>query len=749
MNVSDSGLRRLAVVALCLCCASVLADAAAALTAVAEGRHAQGGLGELAFVPIMFAFPVVGLLIARRQPRNAIGWIMLFVGLVALSPTQAYSDWSLVAAPGSLPGADLAAAFSAASWAPSLGLVGTLLILLFPDGRPPSRRWRPVAWFTGLSVAYVYLLITFMPGRLGVAGLPDVENPLGVPLLGDLAPVLLPTIVVLGVSFLLCAAGLVQRFRRSSGVERLQLKWLTSAGAAVATLYFVAMAASLAKGVNTPDPLWLRVEQNVAVLSFVLIPIAIGIAILRHGLYEIDVVINKAVVLGTLAFFITSVYVAIVVGVGRLVGSGDRPDLVLSIAATAVVAVAFQPVRERVQRFANRLVYGERATPYEVLAVFADRVGGGYDASEVLPTMARTVAEGVGAARVEVWLATGGRLAREATWPAAEQAEPDQARSLSDLTGDRVVEVRDHGELLGALSVTKPAGESLNPAEEKLLDDVAAQAGLVLRNVRLIEDLRSSRERLVATGDEERRRLERNLHDGAQQSLVSVALMLNTARSHLTSDLEPSLGPALDQAAEQLRLAVDELRELARGIHPVILTERGLGPAARALAERSPVPVRIDDRLEHRPPAQVETSLYFVLAEALTNVAKYAHATQVSVVLTESATPTGAELVLEVADDGIGGADPSKGSGLTGLRDRVAVVDGSLTVESPLGGGTRLTCKVPLRAPGGAAGRRAARCDRTQLMQGTRLFGTLAFFIGASGVAIVVVVDRRAGRGAR
>jgi signal transduction histidine kinase len=340
--------------------------------------------------------------------------------------------------------------------------------------------------------------------------------------------------------------------------------------------------------------------------------------------------------------------------------------------------------------------------------------------------MARTVAEGIGAACVEVWLAAGGRLALEATWPRtdpdADSRVPDFRAQLTELHGDRVVEVRDHGDLLGALTVRKPPGEALNPAEDRLLDDVAAQAGLVLRNVRLIEDLRSSRARLVTTGDEERRRLERNLHDGAQQSLVSVALMLSTARSHLTPDLEPSLGPALDQAAEQLRLAVDELRELARGIHPVILTERGLGPAARALAERSPVPVSIDDRLEQRPSAQVETSLYFVLAEALTNVAKYAHASQVRVGLTENSTRIGREVVLEVADDGIGGADPSKGSGLTGLRDRVAVVDGSLTVDSPLGGGTRLTCRVPL----GSYAEAPARPLTGAALTGTALTGTAA-----------------------
>jgi signal transduction histidine kinase len=337
------------------------------------------------------------------------------------------------------------------------------------------------------------------------------------------------------------------------------------------------------------------------------------------------------------------------------------------------------------------LVYGQRATPYEVLSEFADRVGGSYDARELLPTMARTVAQGVGAERVEVWLATGAGLERDATWPAAAGPPVDPVGELSDLAADRVVEVRHQGELLGVLAVSKAVGEQLTPAEEKLLDDVAAQAGLVLRNVRLIEDLRSSRQRLVTTADQERARLERNLHDGAQQSLVSVALMLSTARTRL-SPTATGLGPALDQAVDQLRAAIDELRELARGIHPVILTERGLGPALESLAERSPVPTTVDYRLDHRPPAAVEASLYFVVAEALTNIAKYAHATQATV----TAIQDEGLVTVQVTDDGIGGADESRGSGLRGLADRVAVVDGTLSVMSPPGRGTTLTCEVPV-----------------------------------------------------
>ncbi len=201
------------------------------------------------------------------------------------------------------------------------------------------------------------------------------------------------------------------------------------------------------------------------------------------------------------------------------------------------------------------------------------------------------------------------------------------------------------------------------------------------------------------TQDEERRRLERNLHDGAQQRLVAVALMIRTARAQLGTGAT-ALGTALDQASDQLHNAIVELRELAQGIHPAILTERGLCPAVSSLAERSPVPVEVGCTLDHRLPAAVEASLYFAAAEALTNVAKYAHATQVRLTVTQDAR----SVTLDVSDDGIGGADDTQGSGLRGLVDRLSVVGGEVVVLSPPGDGTRITCTVPV-VP--------ARLDRT------------------------------------
>jgi len=367
--------------------------------------------------------------------------------------------------------------------------------------------------------------------------------------------------------------------------------------------------------------------------------VAIAMAILKYRLYDIDLVINKTVVYGAMAAFITAVYVAIVVGIGHAVGSSR--NLGLSIAATALVAVGFQPVRERVQRFANRLVYGKRASPYEVLSEFSGGMSHAVATEDLLPRMARIVAEGAGAARADVWLHVGPELVREATWPQGNgqvrtavpvSADGDPVR-IDD--ADAAIPVRHQGELLGVIGVRKSPGEAITPAESKLLQDLASQAGLVLRNVRLIEELKTSRQRLVTAQDEERRRLERDLHDGAQQRLVAISLGLRMARGMVEPERDGALGQRLDQASEQLALALSELREFARGIHPAILTERGLAPALQSLADRSPVPATVEATLDRRLPPAIEGTVYFVVSEALANVAKYSKATQVAITLQE------------------------------------------------------------------------------------------------------------------
>jgi signal transduction histidine kinase len=662
-----------------------------------------GGSVDL-FGVFTVVFPVVGIFVLARQPKNTIGWVLLGIGVVgALGGILAgYAEYGLKINPGSVPGPDVAEAIVQPMWAPVIGLVGIYLLLLFPDGRLPSARWKKVAWLGAIGIMGTWIMITILPGQIDDAPVANLKNPLGIEALRGFDPIVFAFIVLIPISIVASAVSLVQRFRRSQGTVRLQLKWLTAAGAVVAAAYGLALLSSFASTLSgvEGDPLWLTIVQNIGVGTFILIPISIGIAILKYRLYDIDVVINKTLVYGLLAAFITAVYVAIVVGIGTAIGS--KRNLGLSILATGIVAVGFQPVRERVQRLANRLVYGKRATPYEVLSEFSGGMSHAIATEELLPRMARIVADGTGATQVAIWLRVGSVLALEVSWP--EGQETSRMSVTPVVEGDRVevngadgaVAVRHQGELLGVIAIAKPSGDSIKPAEMALLRDLASQAGLVLRNVRLIEELRTSRQRLVRAQDEERRRLERNLHDGAQQRLVSIALVLRMARHHLGETGDPKVGQTIDQAAEQLALALQELRELARGIHPAILTERGLAPALQSLAERSVVPATLESTLDTRLPPAVEATAYFVVSEALANVGKYSKATAVTV----RAEQSDGELIVEVFDDGVGGADASRGSGLRGLADRVAAVDGRLEVMSPPGEGTRLTSRIPLHVRG-------------------------------------------------
>jgi signal transduction histidine kinase len=670
-----------------------------------QPRVAQRGestVSGIIFYSAMLAFPVVGRLISFRQPRNSIAWILLSIGLAWelgwLGVT--YLEFGVVTNPGAVPAPALIAALTDWLWAPAIGLTGTFLIVFFPDGRLPSSRWKPLAWLSGIAIALPSITEVLSPGSFGNLGFPDVRNPLGIEALVPFLTVLQFSVVLIPLCIVASAVSAIQRFRRSHGVERLQMKWLAAAGAGAALAYLLLFwAVAIPFAPQETLPTWAVVLQDVAAFSFVLIPIAIGFAVLKYRLYDIDVVINKALVYGAMAAFITAAYVAVVVGIGRAIGS--TRNLALSIAATALVAVAFQPVRQRVQRFANRLVYGKRATPYEVLSEFSGGMAQTVATEEVLPNMVRIVAEGTGAARAEVWLRLGTDLVLEASWPQANGqpnavvpiAAGDDLAAVPD--ADASVRVRHQGELLGVIAVKKSPGETVTPADEKLLEDLASQAGLVLRNVRLIEELKTSRQRLVTAQDEERRRLERDLHDGAQQRLVAISLALRMARGLADPKKDGPLGERLDQTSDELGRALNELREFARGIHPAILTERGLVPALQSLAERSTVPATVEATLDGRLPASVEATAYFVVSEALANVAKYSRATAVTI----RAGVEDGELTVEVADDGIGGADPSRGSGLRGLQDRVAAVEGALDVQSPPGQGTRLTVRIPIRAP--------------------------------------------------
>ena len=422
-------------------------------------------------------------------------------------------------------------------------------------------------------------------------------------------------------------------------------------------------------------------------------------------------VLSRALVLATLAAFIGGAYLLIPVGLGSLVGSG--PNTVLSVAATAVVALGFAPVRARTERFVQRLVYGNRASPYEVLAELSDRVAGAATSPDVLAHMARIVAEGTGFESSRVWLRLGDELTAAAAWP-----ERGPALAAVPLVGDELPPLPDaqvalpvrHGdELIGAITVRQSPGEPFSPTDLRLLRDIAAQAGHVLRNVRLSEELaarlkdisaqsaeiRASRERIVATQDAERRRVERDIHDGAQQYLVALMVQLRVARKLVDRDPQRALVVAGD-----LRRIIAEtlhaLNDLAQGIHPPLLTKEGLAAALRSQEANPSVSVTLEDQGLRRYAGEVEAAVYFASLEALNNAAKHAPGAHVSIRLTEE----DGHLVFAVEDDGPG-FDPTRcrpGSGLGNMEDRLAALGGSLEVKSAPSIGTHVTGRVPLSA---------------------------------------------------
>ncbi len=371
---------------------------------------------------------------------------------------------------------------------------------------------------------------------------------------------------------------------------------------------------------------------------------------LKYRLYDIDIVISKAVLYGSLAVFITAVYAALVVGIGTLVGNRRSP--LLTALAAAVVAVAFQPARQWAGRLANRVVYGRRATPYQVLSDFAQRIGGTYAAEDVLPQMAQIVAAGTGATKVVVWLRVGDELHPEASSDGnpREGPLPVDGQVLPPLPEAEIsVPVVHQGELLGAITITMPKDEPLRPAGQQLVSDVASQAGLALANAGLIEDLRASRQRLVTAQDEARRRLERNIHDGAQQDLVALAIKLQLAETTVAAD-PAQTGPVFGDLKADAAGALGNLRDLARGIYPPLLADLGLAAALNAQASKSPLPVTVEADGIGRFGQDTEAAVYFCCLEALQNTAKYAHATQARICLQAH----NGSLQFTVSDDGTG-----------------------------------------------------------------------------------------------
>jgi two-component system NarL family sensor kinase len=640
--------------------------------------HGPDGIGpELVMVP---GFATVGAVVASRRRGMGIGWWFLALALcVAVEEVASqYAVRALITAPGSLPAGVWMAWVSNFLGAVPFGIIGFLL-LLFPDGRLPSPRWRPVAWALAVGTGLLTLAWTMDPHPIDLSGVETVSNPLGVEGLRAATAIVVLVFFLDTAVLLASAAAPILRFRRAAGDERQQLAWLA---------YVVAVTTLVGIGgvvlVQTGHPLAADVAGIFALVGLgVGIPVAAGIAILRHHLYDLDLVVNRTAVYGGLTVCVIATYVAVVGVLGALFQ--QRGGLGASLVATGLVTVLFQPLRERLQRAVNRLLYGDRAEPYAAMTRLGQRLETSLAPDAVLPTVVDTVAQALRLPYVAVELRRD-----EGFEPAAAHGQPSHDVLELPLTyrGETVARL-----LIGA----RARGEGFNAADRRLLGDLARQAGVAAHAVRLTADLQRSRERLVSAREEERRRLRRDLHDGLGPTLAGIALGLELARDehHRDPEMQDAL---LGRLTAETRRCIAEIRRLAYELRPPSLDEFGLVPALREQAAQltgaaDGLVVSMEASNE-RPalPAAVEVAAYRITLEALTNVARHAHARSCTVSLMVDGA-----LELEIVDDGLGlPRDHRAGVGLASMRERAAELGGACSVERLPAGGTRVRAHLPL-----------------------------------------------------
>ena len=674
-------------------------------------------------MPAAVLYATLGALIVRRA-GNVIGWYLVGAGIAAAAVGLASAYAVLgIRNPGTLPEPRVVGLLAEWSFVPLVCGIA-FMFLLFPSGHLPSPRWRPVGALCVLLIALTMIGFLIHPKMVALPAPGGIsltfQNPLGVHSLpGILASVLIGTINDLWAVFIalmvVSIAALTIRYRSGSRELRQQIKWIAFT-AAVAIACSIVVLASMHIGGESWAWLTTAADWVVTVIGLAGFPVAIAVAILKYGLYQIDVIINRAVSYGLLSAALTAVYAGIVVGIGTLAGYAGGP--VLTVSAAVAVAVLFHPVRQRATLLANRLVYGKRASPYQVLADFAQDMAGQLDADAALDRMAAVLGGATGAVRSEVWVLVGASLSPRSVWPAG--AEPGAAPEMVTRGAGlavlgpvaRAIGVYHQDQLLGAITLEKAKNEPVSATEDKLLIDLASQAGLVLRNVRLtaelqttIDDLRASRRRLVQAQDDERQRIERNLHDGAQQQLVALSVQLSVLEG--AADDPGEVRELTGQLRNGVRAALGDLRALARGIYPPVLADQGLCAALQAQADRAPLPVLVDADGIGRFSRDAEATMYFCILEALQNIAKYAQASLATVTLTH----VDGRLEFSVADDGAG-FDPAAaahGTGLQGMADRLSAVGGRLQIASVLGHGTTNSGAVPVNAQMEGGGVRAGR----------------------------------------
>jgi signal transduction histidine kinase len=613
------------------------------------------------FAVVSFLAPaVVGLLIANRQPRNAIAWILL---LGAFSLTVQFPI-------GVLEGAGWRLQMDRALW-PLLYAWPIAVTFVFPNGRFLTARWRWVGIFGVVSFVGFTVNALLDPGPFEGDDA-SIPNPLAGNAVGQWLldhAVWVPFWLGILATLIAGAVSMVVRLRRAAGVERLQMMWLTWSAAMIPLGLFLCLSSWTVFGLvdNLVFPFLLLMQAAVAA--------SIGIAVLRYRLYAIEGIVNRTLVYSTLTFLLLAAYAAITVGLGVVVGGQSTWVVAL---ATLVVAVAFRPLRARIQDLVDRRYRRARYEGVRLVHAFEDEVRDGRRAPEEIGGV---LAEALDDPRAELFF-----------WLPETAAHADAAGELVELPHD----ARAHREITRDDARTATLLHDPTLLEHRdLLDGVVSAAALSIEMARLrvevriqLAEVEASRTRIVEAGYEERRRLERDLHDGAQQRLVSLGVQLRRLQLSLPREAT-ILSPALDQIVGEVGAAIGDLRQIAAGVRPARLDD-GLAAALRELARTTPVSVDVDASRE-RVAASVEAAAYFVACEAITNAVKHASPSRVAVrTYRDNGT-----LRVSVSDDGVGGAIVRRGSGLAGLRDRVAAHGGTLEVVSPRGGGTRIEVAIP------------------------------------------------------
>jgi len=655
--------------------------AAAAATILALFNAVLAALGrDLDWwpVPIAIGFAWIGCVLLARRPGHPMGPLLCLIGLAnAISGfVFAYARYALVH-PGSLPFAT--SALWANTWlsAPAASLTGLVLPLVFPEGRLLSPRWRPALW---AALAFIPLSVAgyaFIPQNLGVL-FRNLPNPYVVHRFDRPFEVLQALAIACGlIAGAGAAASVTLRWRRADRVGRQQLKWLL----AVLPVVIASLIATLV----APGP----VSLGLGVPAGILLPVAIGIAVLRYRLYEIDILLNRAVLYGSLTVGVAAVYLGVVEAarsVARSLFGVDGGGLAVQVIATSVAAAALFPLRDRVQRRVNRLFYGDRGVPYDALARLGRRVEEAAGTESALTSVVKTIADSLRLPYAALEL----RLGDE--WrPVAAYGEAPSEVVAFPLISQR--------ETVGRLLVgARAPRERLGPDDERLLADLARQAGPATHAVALRQALDASRAGLVTAREEERRRLRRDLHDGLGPTLAGLTLGLDTARARSAG--QPDLQELLGRLKAETQRAVTDVRRIVYGLRPPALDELGLAGSLREEVgrlqyEAPALTVTLEapaDGLADLP-AAIEVAAYRIVTEALTNVTRHAHATRCSVRL-----QLNHGLDVEVCDDGVGLPEGWRtGVGIASMRERVTELGGELVIEPSLPHGTKITARLPAR----------------------------------------------------